>query len=220
MIRFSNSLVAITFTLLACLNAGNVQAQQPGVRRTLGLCQEVKPLDIFDIDAYASKRWFVQEQQRTSYSFPGQTCVRADYKVLDSPTSPWQYSVEVNNQEGKSENNGDPSNPLCAYQVVDGTGQLEVSPCFLPKFFGGDYWVVAYEEGDEDGYALVSGGQPKIVGDDGVLCRTGTGYYNSGLWIFTRKQERDEELVDRVKDIANGLGIDTSELFQVDQSDC
>ena len=95
--------------------------------------------------------------------------------------------------------------------------KLKVAPCFLPKIFSGDYWVVAYDEGE--GYALVSGGQPTKQGQNG-LCTTGTGTNGSGLWIFTRKQERDEALVTKVRSIATDKGFDISVLNDVDQTNC
>merc|ERR1711982_298248 len=92
-----------------------------------------------------------------------------------------------------------------------------VAPCFLPTIFSGPYWIVAYDE--SEGYALVSGGQPNVKGEDGG-CSTGTGVNYSGLWIFTRSQERDEELVLRVRGIAEEAGFDTSVLNDVDQTNC
>jgi lipocalin len=169
------------------------------------------------LEAYASARWYIHEQSKTVYSTPGQTCVRADYTVLDNPTSPWKYTVGVNNQAGTAENNNEGDTFLCAYQVKAGTGQLAVAPCFTPQFVAGAYWVVAYDE--SAGYALVSGGQPHIPTGDG-LCRTGTTYYNSGLFILLRSSARNEALIETVKGIANDLGIDTGGLFPVDQTDC
>ena len=103
---------------------------------------------------------------------------------------------------------------MCAYQTGDsGTdlSKLEVAPCFLPKYFAGPYWIVAYNE--TEGYALISGGQPTIVTDDG--CKSGDGTNNSGLWIFTRSQERDTELVAKVRTIASEAGFDLSVLNDV-----
>jgi lipocalin len=107
---------------------------------------------------------------------------------------------------------------LCAYQVKTGTSQLAVAPCFTPQFVAGAYWVVAYDEGA--GYALVSGGQPRIPTKQDGLCRTGTTYYNSGLFILLRSPVRNEALIETVKGIANDLGIDTGGLFSVDHTDC
>lgn len=64
--------------------------------------------------------------------------------------------------------------------------KLKVAPCFLPKVFSGDYWVVAYSE--SEGYALVSGGQPTKQGQNG-LCTTGTGRNGSGLCCIVRRWE-------------------------------
>ena len=65
---------------------------------------------------------------------------------------------------------------------------------------------------------MVSGGQPDNVGENG--CTTGTGTNNSGLWIFTRAQQRDEALIDSVRNIATAAGFDVSVLNDVDQSNC
>ena len=74
--------------------------------------------------------------------------------------------------------------------------------------------MVAYDE--SQGYALVSGGQPENAGENG--CTTGTGTNNSGLWIFTRSQQRDETLINNVRNIATAAGFDVSVLNDVDQS--
>merc|ERR1712066_238677 len=79
------------------------------------------------------------------------------------------------------------------------------------------YWVIVYDE--SAGYALVSGGAPKIDGQGG-LCRTGTGVNQAGLWIFTRQQTRDEALVQKVRQMAQSKGFDLSVLNDVDQSNC
>ena len=57
-----------------------------------------------------------------------------------------------------------------------------MAPCFLPKFAAGPYWVLEYNE--EEGYALISGGQPTTETPAG--CKNGEGKNNSGLWIFSR----------------------------------
>jgi lipocalin len=205
---------AVLVTLASHGATIGVHAAEAGTRGLI--CETVEPLDPFDLEAYASARWYVHEQSKTFYSSPGQTCVRADYTVLDDPTSPWKYTVGVNNQLGKDENNNEGDTFLCAYQVKAGTAQLAVAPCFTPRFVAGAYWVVAYDE--DEGYALVSGGQPKLPAEDG--CRTGSTYYNSGLFILLRSPVRDEALIETVKDIASDLGIDTGALFSVDHTDC
>jgi len=43
---------------------------------------------------------------------------------------------------------------------------------------------------------------------------------NAGLWIFTRQQQRDEALVQKVRHLAAGKGFDLSVLNDVDQTHC
>merc|ERR1712060_522235 len=115
---------------------------------------------------------------------------------------------------GKVHDSGD----LIYAKIVDAkTGKLEVAPYFLPNFASGDYWVIDYDE--SEGYALISGGAPKIEGQGG-LCRTGTGVNQAGLWIFTRQQSRNENLVQKVRQMAQSKGFDLSVLNDVDQSNC
>jgi len=181
-------------------------------------CKTVTTVEPFDINEYASAPWYVQQQAEVSYQPIEQNyCVRAQYTVLDEPTFLFGYTVGVNNlaqDEQGREYGGD----LCAYQTDDSPSKLAVAPCFLPKLFAGPYWVVAYNE--TEGYALISGGQPTIPSEDGSGCTTGTGINNSGLWIFTRQQERDEALVQKVRDIATDAGFDLSVLNDVDQTNC
>ena len=101
---------------------------------------------------------------------------------------------------------------LCPY--------TQVGPCFLPRLPGvtvGPYWVLEYNE--EEGYALVSGGQPTTRTPDG--CVGGSGTYDAGLWIFTRQQQRDPALVEKVRGLAKAQGFDVSVLKDVNQTaDC
>merc|ERR1711941_64640 len=120
------------------------------------------------------------------------------------------YTINVFNQATDSNGDGNGEGQLCAYQTdPKDPAKLGVSPCFLPKFVSGPYWVIAYNE--EEGYALISGGQPTIRTENG--CKTGylgDRSYNGGLWIFTRQYERDEALVQKVRDIAKAQGFDVA----------
>merc|ERR1711879_168131 len=117
-------------------------------------------------------------------------------------------------QNGKIHDSGD----LIYAKIVDAkTGKLEVAPYFLPTAFAGAYWVIDYDE--SQGYALVSGGASTLEGEGG-LCRTGSGVNEAGLWIFTRQQSRNEELVQKVRRIAKSKGFDLAVLDDVDQSKC
>ena len=144
-------------------------------------------------------------------------CVTAEYTVKDSETL-LGYTVDVNNFAYNEVGDTREAN-LCAYQTGDsGTdlSKLAVAPCWLPTIFSGPYWIVAYDE--DEGYALISGGQPKNEVEGG--CRTGTGTNNSGLWIFSRSAVRDEALIANVRNIASDAGFDLSVLNDVDQTNC
>ena len=96
------------------------------------------------------------------------------------------YEVGVHNHaeevDGTVHDSGD---KICAKGTDDeDTANLKVVPCFLPTFLVGPYWVLAYDE--DEGYALVSGGQPTIKTPDG--CKNGSGTNNSGLWMFGKWQ--------------------------------
>lgn len=182
-------------------------------------CKELTTVEDFDINAYASAKWYVQQQMEIVY-LPKEenNCVTAEYTVKDKPTF-WGYTVGVYNsaQDADGDENG---GDLCAIvdPDYDVASKLAVAPCFFPpRWFAGPYWVVGYDEAE--GWALVSGGQPDKPTQDG-LCATGRGWNDSGLWIFTRAQERDEELVNKVRAFAEDAGIDTSVLNDVDQSNC
>merc|ERR1712087_332283 len=172
----------------------------------------------FDLTAYASKPWYIQQQAVTLYLPAAQNyCVSARYTLLAKKTL-LGYDIKVRNvayeKNGKVHGSGD----LIYAKIIDAkTGKLEVAPSFLPSGLAGDYWVIDYDE--SEGYALVSGGAPTIQGQGG-LCRTGTGVNQAGLWIFTRQQTRNDNLVQKVRGIAEKKGFDLTVLNDVDQSSC
>jgi lipocalin len=171
----------------------------------------------FDLKWYTSAKWYAQAQMVISY-LPEEYlhCVTAEYTLLDEPTF-LGYNVKVaNHAENKDGKALGPLTEICAKVVDENAGKLEVSPCFLPTFLAGPYWIEAFDQ--EAGWALVSGGPPKNQGTNG--CKTGTGTNNSGLWIFTRKQERDDALVQKIKGVAEAKGFDVSVLRDTDQTNC
>jgi lipocalin len=179
-------------------------------------CKEVTTVENFDLQSYASAKWFVHQQAETLYLPKGRNfCVTAEYSILDAPTV-WGYTVGVRNSD-RNEQGDEREGDLCAYSEAETPSKLAVAPCFLPKIAAGPYWVVAYDEAE--GYALVSGGQPTIPGDNGG-CKTGRGVNNSGLWIFSRSRQRDEALINKVRALAVDAGFDTSVLEDVDQRNC
>lgn len=173
----------------------------------------------FDLDAFVSARWYIQQQMPVTYLPASQNyCVYAEYKKLDKKSF-WGYDIQVHNHAedvASPHKVHDSGKALCAKIVDAQTGKLAVAPCFLPSSFAGPYWVLAYSE--QEGYALISGGPPTVVAEGG--CRTGSGVNGSGLWIFTRKQQKDEALIETVRGIAAQKGFDLSVLGSVDQSSC
>jgi len=173
----------------------------------------------FDLDTFISARWHIQQQQPVSYLPASENyCVYADYKKSD-PKTFWGYDVLVHNHAedvAAPHTVHDSGSKICAKIVDAATGKLEVAPCFLPSAAAGPYWVIAYSE--EEGYALISGGPPKTASAGG--CQMGTGVNGSGLWIFTRKQQKDAALIEKVRGIATQKGFDLSILNEVDQSNC
>jgi lipocalin len=179
-------------------------------------CRAVDTVPNFNLTTYVSAPWYVQQQAENAYSpIERNYCVMAEYAIKDEPSF-WGYTVQVKNS-AQNELGVKYGAELCAYQIEgQDVGKLAVAPCFLPKFASGDYWVIDYNE--DKGYALISGGQPTIKTENG--CKTGDGTNNSGLWIFTRDQARNEEIVNEVRNIAKDNGFDISVLNDVDQTVC
>jgi len=169
--------------------------------------------------AYASAPWYVHKQAVTSYSpIEWNYCTKATYRVRRRETFLWGYTIDVDNY-AEDINGTVFGGPLCA-AVDDGeeedSSKLAVAPCFLPKLFTGPYWVVHYNE--LEGYALISGGQPTRETENG--CTAGSRTLNSGLWIFLRTPERDNEKIAIVEQLAIDAGFDISVLNNVVHEDC
>lgn len=186
-------------------------------------CKTVGTQENFDFDMYISKRWYIQQQMATKYLPESQNyCVYAEYSKMDKKSF-WGYSTQVHNYAQEADGTKhDSKKIICAVKDSDynDDARLRVGLCALPRINGvttGPYWIVAYDE--VKGYALVSGGQPTIPTSNG-LCKTGSGVNNSGLWIFTREQQRNDDLVNEVRAIAKSKGFDLSVLKDVDQSNC
>jgi len=207
---------SVAFALLAtCVLATN-QCPPSGFD-TQGALKGGFDLKWYVGDVGTSSKWYTQAQMVISY-LPADymRCVTAEYTLLEKPTF-LGYNVKVSNHaENKDGKALGPLTEICAKVVDEKEGKLEVSPCFLPKPLAGPYWIEAFDQ--EAGWALVSGGPPKIEGTDG--CKTGTGTNDSGLWIFTRRQERDEALVSKIRGIAESKGFDASVLKDTDQTNC
>uniref|UniRef100_A0A7S3Z387 Lipocalin/cytosolic fatty-acid binding domain-containing protein n=1 Tax=Lotharella globosa TaxID=91324 RepID=A0A7S3Z387_9EUKA len=179
-------------------------------------CKKVEVQQDFDLEKYIAQKWYIQQQQEVSYLPASQNyCVSAQYTAKSA--SIFGYTISVNNKAFEQDKSTKHEASICA-AVADKNdpAKLEVAPCFLPKFAAGPYWVVAFN--DEEGWALISGGQPTIQGTNG--CKNGSGVNGSGLWIFTRQQARDDAIVQKVRNLAVDKGFDITVLNDVDQTNC
>merc|ERR1711972_86926 len=179
-------------------------------------CSPVTVQQDFNLTRYVSAAWYPQQQMSVQYLPPDSfNCVTASYGVKERPSF-FGWTVDVRNRavnDDGSTREGD----LCAYTPDSSEpAKLAVAPCFLPTFAAGPYWILAYNE--EEGYALVSGGQPTIQTDSG--CQTGTGVNNAGLWVFTREVFPSDDLVAKVRGIAEAQGFDLSVLKDVRHEGC
>mmetsp|Transcript_25988 Transcript_25988/g.35881 ORF Transcript_25988/g.35881 Transcript_25988/m.35881 type:complete len:412 (+) Transcript_25988:145-1380(+) len=192
--------------------------QESGV---LSTCPQVQTQQNFNLTSYIAGKWFVQQQMATEYLPQSWNyCVQAEYTLIPGGPTFFGYTIQVHNYAQESDGTvHSTGSTLCAVSDPDAKdpAKLLVAPCFLPTLFAGPYWVLAYNE--EDGYALISGGQPTIQTPEGT-CKTGTGQTNSGLWIFTRTQERDDNVVTQVRKIAVSQGFDLTVLKDVQQKGC
>ena len=183
-------------------------------------CPTLTTVEGFDIEAYTDGTWYVQQQAETTYLRADRNfCVTADYTIRDEPTWPWGYTIDVNNRAEDINGNEFGGKIFARQDGSDDPAKLKVVPGFLPPLFAGPYWIIAYEEG-ENGYALVSGGQPTIRTENG--CKTGNNVFTSsgGLWILTRKSQRDDDLVEAVRTMAKGFELDLTILNDVKQDNC
>lgn len=171
----------------------------------------------FNLTWYTEARWHIQMQMPTSYlpsSF--ERCVTAEYEMLAAATL-LGYNIKVHNHA----ENGDgkalgPLTTICSKVLDASEGKAVVSPCFLPSFLAGAYWVVAFSVTEE--WAVVSGGPPTIATPTG--CKTGAGVNGSGLWIFTRQRQPPPATIDTALAAALAKGFDVSVLDVIDQSNC
>merc|ERR1739845_249748 len=135
--------------------------------------------------------------------------------MMDKPNR-WGFGIQARDHIDYY----DGSTPMdlhpCAKIVNASRGKLAVGECFLPQLLSGPYWVYLYSE--EAGYAAVGGGAPSHEFPGG--CRTGTGKIGGGLWIFTRKQARDDKTVQLVRTALKEQGFDLEALKFVNQTGC
>jgi len=174
-------------------------------------------------------KWFIQQQMSVLYLPASQDyCVTAAYSFTDASKTTvhvhnYANGDRVNGKVYDSDKNVGILGGICA-DLKDPAhpAKLSVGPCNLPSWLPGargPYWVLAAGPSPENyEWALISGGQPTHRAAGG--CRTGTGVNDSGLWIFTRKAERDDAVVAKLRGIAQDMGFDLSVLNDVQQAGC
>eukprot|EP01023_Acetabularia_acetabulum_P066172 TRINITY_DN888_c0_g1_i4.p1 TRINITY_DN888_c0_g1~~TRINITY_DN888_c0_g1_i4.p1 ORF type:complete len:414 (+),score=63.99 TRINITY_DN888_c0_g1_i4:702-1943(+) len=196
----------------------------------------VKPFTTSDLKEYISAPWFIQQQVPLSYQPLNQLyCVRAQYIAIDE--NDLSKGITVINYSDKDRVNN-PSTPESEFTPLLGlvpnpehTSKLKVGPPFLKSRSAtafGDYWIIAVgqTESDKFEWAIVSGGPPTRKTKNG--CATGVEDKNLrknqtngiGFWLLSRKQVASQDTIKTMREKAEELGYDTSELVKVQQKGC
>jgi hypothetical protein len=184
------------------------------------------PMDDAAAATFFAGDWFVQWQTETRYLKSAyNTRVKATY--TPRPPSWFGYTVGVHNVAEAAgivrDSNWNGLTLLGAQRHPDSNGlaKFVVAPQFLPRWFAGDYWIIARAFcGTTEEFAVVCGGQPTVADGDAYTYDTDA-TNNSGLWIFTRSRN-PVEIVSIYK-IASAVihknGISLTGLNRVDQTD-
>lgn len=182
-----------------------------------------------NITEYSRASWYVQQQQLNGYQRENQLyCVMATYNTDNHSHVPGFSGqvLSVYNYANQDKINGVPLNSnssvLCA-RIPNQTRpeKLVVSPCFLPNFLSGPYWIVA--AGPHQHYyewAIVIGGQPTIKTSNTTCTTKERGFSNSGLWIFSRSPVLQNDDLQYLRSLLIKKGISTDKLKNVTQTGC
>jgi len=178
-------------------------------------CRDIAVQEDFDLNAFLG-RWYIHQQAENRFQTSRQNfCTMAEYSLKEGT----EDEVNVFNYGHINDVKGEETS-VRLQAVVKSNAKLAVGPKFLPKFFYGPYWVVAYDE--DEGYALIISGQPQYPTRDG-LCSSKdpmNSLPGKGLWIFSRSPVRDEQLIKKVRQIAVQKGIDPDVLIDTPQEGC
>lgn len=185
------------------------------------VCPTVPTQSNFNVTEYVRSSWYIHAQQPTPYLPPENNyCVVATYSIPDLTKT----RISVYNYARKSSVNGKNVNAknmvLCAKPTsCFYPSKLKVNLCWLPDFLAGDYWVIAAGPSSSNyEWAIVSGGQPAPVfmkGDSNKKMCVG-----KGLWLFSRRKERNQTQIDLQLSIINQVGISPLLLQPVAQDGC
>lgn len=184
------------------------------------LCRTVNPPTSFDLYRFTRGPWYAHEAAETWFLTPENFhCVKTEFeRIRDGPSAlGYTYIITTKAQD----NNGvvsDTHSGLCIYQVREEPAKLEIVECHLPRVYSSPYWVVAYKTGIW-GYAIVSGGQPTVPSKEGSgHCSMANTRY--GFWIYTREQNRNNNVIVAARAVAYEKGFDLNALRQVVQEHC
>jgi len=211
------SVIALLVVVASAAWTVNAQCPPPGY-------DSVEP---FSIEAYVAAPWYVQQQVPISYQPENSLyCVRARYTQLENGRINVDNSARVGSIDGPEQNEGN-FQLNAVVRDAEEPSKLAVGPPFLPPILYGPYWVVAagpYSPDDVEWtgsyeWAIITGGEPGQETSNGKCIGTGN-FQNEGFWLFTREQVASPELVEELRAIADGLGLDTSLLVPVAQEGC
>jgi len=198
-----------SFASLALLvtAAGGTQCPPPGFSTQ----------ETLNIQWFTSAKWYIHQQQEIMFHPANHLyCNTVDFHVKKFQ-SLLGYSMTATygakNEHGKSLAPWIPKT-LCARWTEGVVGKAVIAPCFIPSAWAGDYWVVASDMDEE--WALVSGGAPNQQGADG--CKSS--FAKGGLWIMTRRQQREEEMMQKIRGVAEEKGFDLGVLLDTNHSTC
>lgn len=188
-------------------------------------CPDVQPIPALDNDRFIEFSWFIQQQQINGYQPRESLFCLVQTLELEGREVPFFDGtvISVYNYGNMNEVNGPPSNDdnqtLCARQE-DPADRARIinAPCFLPNVLAGPYWVVAADVVDYE-WAIVSGGAPTEVYDDGCTTRL-EGVNDAGLWLFSRTPVAPAEQVEAMRAVLRNMGYTLQELLPVVQAGC
>jgi len=197
-------------------------------------CKAVTVQNDFNLTKYVGHKWFIHKQQQIKYLPANERyCVVATYDQKDAT------HVRVHNYANINHTNGPVDNSDVHVKALGGIcgkgtdvpAKLEVGPCdlsIISRFAFGPYWVIAAgdlncvadncPQPEDYEWAFVSGGQPTHKSGDG--CIPGDGVNDSGMWIFTKSNVRNETLLGEIVKIGTAQGFDMSIMLDVEQAGC
>ena len=189
-----------------------------------------------DFGSFISARWYSIKQKEVFYQPVEEFyCVYAEYAVdmstfcllcFDAPR------ITVFNRSQRDSVSG-AVNSVDFRAVVprsDEPGKAFVGPNFIPQSFATlfgstNYWVIdagtdsAILKGEDStgtdyDWAIITAGAPDQVGANGKC------FAGGGQWIFHRDPEPSSNVVSKIEERADSLGLDVTQWLPVQQSGC